>query len=213
MKISDINFSISTLALPVVILIGPSGSGKTEVGNFLAADLGWTFLDTDVLIEQATGLTIPEIFAQHGEETLRFLENKLVQKISDVYDLVSKTQTATSSVLTASGTIISTGGGLPVATENFTALSKMGRLIGLYAAIDILTERVMRQGDRPLLNPPVENSTGCKAVATTEHSQKSRLQALVEKRKHIYAQADICIDTSELTIAAVVNCVKRKIMS
>ncbi|HBL14517.1 MAG TPA: shikimate kinase, partial [Cyanobacteria bacterium UBA11162] len=51
-----------------VFLIGIMGTGKTTVGRLLAAELGYRFFDTDVLIEQIAGKTINQIFADEGEE-------------------------------------------------------------------------------------------------------------------------------------------------
>jgi shikimate kinase len=56
-------------------LIGNMGSGKTTVGKLVAERLGLPFYDLDQWIEQATGLTITELFAQQGEA--RFRDPKL----------------------------------------------------------------------------------------------------------------------------------------
>jgi len=50
-----------------IYLIGMMGSGKTSTGRPLAKRLGYGFVDTDAVIEQATGCTIPEIFERDGE--------------------------------------------------------------------------------------------------------------------------------------------------
>ncbi len=53
-----------------IVLTGFMGAGKTTVGRRLAADLGWEFVDLDTLIEQRTGLTVPQIFAEQGRGRL-----------------------------------------------------------------------------------------------------------------------------------------------
>ena len=210
MNINQIKFSLSNLALPVVSLIGPPGSGKTEVGSLLATSLGWTFWDTDVLIEQALGLTIPEIFSEYGQHTFRFSEKKLIETMARLYRTALESQDKTSHRIAGDtnsthlhGTVISTGGGLPVLGENFSVLSRIGTLITLYASIDILAERIARKPNRPLLNPSGLSSSG--------HDQQQPLKALVEGRKHVYAQANISIDTSELSATAVVESIKEKL--
>jgi len=59
-----------------VVLVGLPASGKTTVGMALAARLGVDFVDTDHMVEQATGQSIGEIFASQGEETFRALEEE-----------------------------------------------------------------------------------------------------------------------------------------
>lgn len=50
-----------------IVLVGMMGSGKSSVGRRLGSKLGLPFVDADVEIETAAGMTIPEIFAQRGE--------------------------------------------------------------------------------------------------------------------------------------------------
>ena len=45
-----------------IVLVGMMGAGKTSVGRRLATTLGLAFVDADVEIENAAGMTIPEIF-------------------------------------------------------------------------------------------------------------------------------------------------------
>jgi shikimate kinase len=50
-----------------IVLVGMMGAGKSSVGRRLAARLGVPFVDADTEIEDAAGMTIAEIFAEHGE--------------------------------------------------------------------------------------------------------------------------------------------------
>ena len=70
------------------------GTGKSSVGQIVAGQLHFTFLDTDHVIESRAGKTISEIFAQQGEPTFREFERKIVGELS------GRTKT-----------VISTGGG------------------------------------------------------------------------------------------------------
>jgi len=60
--------------VPILGLAGFMGSGKTTVGTLLAQHLAWRFVDLDDRIEEAAGLTIPEIFERLGEPAFRKLE-------------------------------------------------------------------------------------------------------------------------------------------
>jgi shikimate kinase len=64
---------------PKAVLIGLPGAGKSTIGRRLAKSLGVTLLDTDVAIEQATGRTIPDIFANDGEQEFRRIEEEVVR--------------------------------------------------------------------------------------------------------------------------------------
>ena len=64
-----------------IVLIGFMGSGKTTVGRLLAASLGWSFLDTDGMIEERLGLPIREVFAREGEDFFREIEKGAVARV------------------------------------------------------------------------------------------------------------------------------------
>ena len=122
-----------------VVLIGFSATGKSAVARALVGRLGWTALDTDDLIEEATGRAIPDIFAQDGEAAFRRLEAVAVQRAA-----------AESNVVTA------TGGGVWLDAANRAALSEDGFVVGLEARIDTIMARhaaaeMGRPDARPLL--------------------------------------------------------------
>ena len=64
---------------PKAVLIGMPGSGKSTIGRRLAKSLGVALLDTDSVIEQTTGSTIPEIFTNDGEKGFRRIEEQVIR--------------------------------------------------------------------------------------------------------------------------------------
>ena len=94
-----------------IVLIGMPGSGKTTIGKALSEKLNMEFIDTDQKIVDNTNKTIPDIFAECGEETFRDLENQTIFE-------VSKKQQS----------IIATGGGAILRKENVKLLSQNGRI-------------------------------------------------------------------------------------
>lgn len=58
-----------------VLLLGLMGAGKTTVGQALAALTGWTYWDNDRLLQQAVGMTAPELLERGGEPALRAAES------------------------------------------------------------------------------------------------------------------------------------------
>ena len=104
-----------------IILIGMPGSGKTTVGKALAAVTGKQFADADALIVELAGKSIPEIFAQDGEERFRDLETQALEILGK-----------------RSGTVIATGGGCITKQRNYRLLHQNGKIFWLQRDLDIL---------------------------------------------------------------------------
>jgi shikimate kinase len=71
-----------------IVLIGYRGSGKTTVGRLLSAHLTQPFKDSDEHIITTTGMTIKEIFEQHGEEHFRDLETAAILQLAPLQNHV-----------------------------------------------------------------------------------------------------------------------------
>jgi shikimate kinase len=116
------------------------GAGKSTVGRVLAARLGWEFLDLDTHLENRTGSTIPELFAQHGEAHFRRLES-----------------TALASALSRSKTVLALGGGTPEEITNRLLIEQTPATIAVFldAPFPTLFDRCMLQEiGRPVLADP-----------------------------------------------------------
>jgi shikimate kinase len=120
-----------------IALVGFMGTGKSSVGQLVAGQLHFTFLDTDQLIEARSGKTISDIFAQDGEPAFRALEHDVVGQLAR-----------------RERTVISTGGGLPAGDSNMASLKTHALVICLWASPETIWERVRNQTHRPLLNDP-----------------------------------------------------------
>src|SRR5258708_11918413 len=90
-----------------IALIGFMGTGKSSVGQLVAAQLHFSFVDTDELIQSRAGKSIAEIFSQSGEKMFRDLEAQLVSDLAQMQR-----------------TVISTGGGLAANAANPASLKK-----------------------------------------------------------------------------------------
>ena len=112
-----------------MVLIGMPGSGKSTVSAALQARTGRPVADTDALIVQKAGKSIPEIFREDGEERFRELESKVIGEVSS-----------------RGGQIIATGGGAVLRPENVRALKRNGRLI----LLERPAEELIPTADRPL---------------------------------------------------------------
>jgi shikimate kinase len=127
----------TTRQIQNIALIGFMGTGKSSVGQLVAAQLHFTFLDTDHVIEARAGKTISEIFAEQGEAAFRQMEKKIVAEL-----------------ITRKKTVISTGGGLPANPDNLASLKTHSLVVCLWASAEKIWERVRTQTHRPLLQEP-----------------------------------------------------------
>ncbi|MFW6386468.1 MAG: shikimate kinase [Bacillota bacterium] len=122
-----------------ITLLGFMGTGKSTVGPLVAERLAVPFLDTDELIVEKAGQSIPEIFANRGEEYFRTLEK---QVLAETIEKRSKF-------------VLATGGGIVIAEENRKLLKKDTFPVLLTASPEEIYRRVAKEGERPLLE--VEN--------------------------------------------------------
>ena len=74
-----------------IFLIGYMGSGKTTIGRLVAEQTGLEFIDTDNYIENQQQKTIPEIFAEMGEDKFRELERECLHEVSELENVIIST--------------------------------------------------------------------------------------------------------------------------
>ncbi|MCI7020439.1 MAG: shikimate kinase [Clostridiales bacterium] len=104
-----------------LILIGMPGCGKSTIGAALAQRLGRKFVDADEEVVKSAGKSIPEIFAQDGEEAFRQWETAALNSLGK-----------------QSGLVIATGGGCVTQNRNFAALHQNGYIIWLERDLTLL---------------------------------------------------------------------------
>lgn len=152
-----------------ITLIGFMGTGKTATGKALAKRLGWRFVDIDTLIERDARKSIAKIFAEHGEEVFRRMEQRLIRRIAQ-----------------GDEQIIATGGGAFLDPENQRLLKAAGPVLCLTASAQTILRRVRhRIKTRPLL--------------ATSTFPLARIRQLLAERAPLYAKADLPINTNGFT--------------
>lgn len=117
-----------------IVIIGLMGSGKSTVGRLVARLLGFHFADTDHMIIDRAGCSIPEIFAREGESGFRQRESAVLREL-----------------LGARRTVIATGGGIITQPVNRPMLRHLGFITWLEASTELLVRRTASNNDRPLL--------------------------------------------------------------
>lgn len=135
-----------------VVLIGMMGSGKSSIGRRLASRLGMGFVDADIEIETAAGMSIPEIFAQRGEAEFRDGERRVISRI----------------LTTQAPLVLATGGGAFMNAETRVRVKELGVSVWLKAEPDVLMRRVRKRSNRPLLQTADPEGTLRRMLAERE---------------------------------------------
>jgi len=117
-----------------IFLVGPMGAGKSTVGRVLAERLQYEFIDSDHVIEERTGASIPMIFDIEGESGFRDREESVLD------DLTQRSQI-----------ILATGGGVVEREENRKHLRSRGFVVYLKSPVESLIQRTKHDRNRPLL--------------------------------------------------------------
>ncbi len=143
------------------------GSGKSTVGELLASELGYEFIDTDKLIIEQENSSIKEIFEKKGEPYFRKLETKFLKKISLRKNIV-----------------ISTGGGMPCFNENLEIMQKVGLTFYLRLSLTKILKRIKSDKKRPLIMNKSEKEIG-KLLSQRKQIYIKADKCLVADRKPI----------------------------
>lgn len=118
-----------------IVLIGFMGAGKSAVSECLSTVYAMKNVEMDQVIAEREGMSIPNIFAAHGEEYFRDLETELLAEMQS-----------------HKNTVISCGGGAVLRERNIREMKRNGRVVLLTASPETVYERVKDSDDRPVLN-------------------------------------------------------------
>jgi XRE family aerobic/anaerobic benzoate catabolism transcriptional regulator len=162
----------------MVALLGVRGAGKSTVGHQLAERFKLPFVEVDTLIERTAGLELGEIFELHGEAYYRRLEQQVLEQIVRP---------------SGAAMILATGGSIVTNASNYALLAQHACTVWLAARAEDHWNRVVQQGDaRPMAENP--------------HAF-AELRTLLETRAPLYRQAHHTVDTTDKSIAEVVDLV------
>jgi XRE family aerobic/anaerobic benzoate catabolism transcriptional regulator len=149
-----------------LVLVGLRGAGKSTVGGLLAHQLSVPFVEVDQEIEQTAGLSLGEIFELHGAARYRELERAVLGKL----------------VARPGGAVLAAGGSVVTVPDTWAWLRQETRTIWLKASAESHLMRVEQQEDlRPMRG--FTDALG-------------DIRRILEQRGPLYAQAELCIETS-----------------
>jgi shikimate kinase len=164
---------------PLLVLVGPPTSGKTTVGRAVADVLRVGFRDTDADVEAMAGMSVSDVFVEHGEPRFRELEEQAVERALGEHDGV-----------------LALGGGAVLSPATRERLVAYGRSGGTVVWLDVdLASAAQRAGfnrDRPLLlgNP------------------RAMLRAMLAERAPLYGEvATQTVSTGDRTVQEVLAAV------
>jgi len=153
-----------------IYLVGFMAAGKSSLARALADRLKWHIEDIDDRIELREQLTISEIFSQRGESYFRMVERAVLIEM-----------------LPLKHTVIATGGGTFVDSDNQAAINGNGASIWIDVPLAQIISRLSPETRRPLA------------------SNRAQLEQLYTLRKSSYAQAHLRLDGTGAPIGELVD--------
>lgn len=151
-----------------IYFTGFMASGKSRVGRHVAERLKRPFIDTDFLIAEQANKSISEIFEQDGEAAFRKMELEVIEKLAT--DPEPK--------------VISLGGGALTQASAVKAIRQSGVLIRLWAEPEVLSERISRKNNRPLM------------AGLDDTQRLEKVKTLLVEREVYYSKADFSVESS-----------------
>ena len=156
-----------------IVLVGMMGAGKSSIGRRLAARLGIPFSDADAEIEEAAGMSVTDIFEAHGEPSFRSGEARVIARL-----------------LEHGPQVLATGGGAFISPQTRAKIHEKGISVWLKAEIDVLSRRLRRRSDRPLLKTTDPTAT---------------LANLLAARNPIYGEANLVVVSRDVPHEVIVE--------
>ena len=156
----------NALRSPRIALVGLRGAGKSSLGQLLAEDLGFPFVELSREIEKFAGCSVSEILGLYGMNAYRRYERRALEEAIQIYP----------------ESVIATPGGLVSDPATFNFLLSHCTTVWLQASPEDHMRRVMEQGD---LRP----------MADSKEAMED-LKDILAGRAPFYSKADFALDTS-----------------
>ena len=164
-----------------VALIGLRGAGKSTLGQMLADDLGFPFVELSREIEQFAGCSIAEIQALYGQNAYRRYERRALEEAIQIYPEA----------------VIATPGGIVSDPATFNLLLAHCTTVWLQASPEDHMKRVVAQGDlRPM---------------AASREAMDDLKGILAGRGAFYSKADLHVDTSAQSLAGAFEVLRRAV--
>jgi XRE family aerobic/anaerobic benzoate catabolism transcriptional regulator len=153
-----------------IALIGLRGAGKSTLGAKLGREMNSPFVELDREIEKDTGMPLAEIFSLYGQAGYRAIEKRTLERVLGEHDRA----------------VLSVGGGVVSEKETYDFLLSYCYTVWIKARPEEHMARVREQGD-------------FRAMAGNPRAMED-LRRILQAREPLYRKADLCIDTSGITV-------------
>lgn len=107
-----------------VVLIGMPGAGKSTIGVILAKVLGFSFINSDLLIQEQEGCLLKDIIKEKGIEGFQTIENQVNRSIN------------------TENSVIATGGSIIYCPEAMDHLRKIGIVVYIELSYETINKRL-----------------------------------------------------------------------
>jgi len=153
-----------------IYLLGLPSSGKSTFGDLFAQYIDYQYIDTDNMIIQEEGRSIPDIFAQDGETYFRKVEQQILHKTVKYNQVV-----------------IATGGGMPCFFDNIYKINQLGYSVFLDVKPQAIAQRITKDdASRPLLQTHNQDMI------------LAQIQTKYQERIQFYQQAQLTLKEDEI---------------
>jgi shikimate kinase len=164
-----------------VFLIGFMASGKSTIGEELAKELGYRFIDLDTFIEEKHKRSIKLIFEYFGEEKFREIENDALKEVSQFEGNI----------------IVASGGGTSCFYNSVDYMNEMGLTIYLRVEVaELLARLIASKKDRPLL------------WGKSQEELNNYILRVLDERKKYYEKAKITVQLDSINVDHLVNTIR-----
>lgn len=136
-----------------IILIGMPGSGKSTLGVLLAKIAGFSFLDSDLLIQSKVGKKLYRILDEDGADYFKSVENEVNSQID------------------VTNTVIATGGSVVYGKDAMAHLKEIGTVVYIKVSLNELLNRIDNMATRGIVKSPDETFKDLYAERTGLYEQ------------------------------------------
>ena len=118
-----------------ISFIGMAGCGKSTIGGVLSSQLGISFVDTDLLIEEKFKLSLEQLKKKKGYEFVRQAEEEVILRLDENIK------------------VISTGGSAVYSEKSMLHLSSFSKIMYINTPLDEIKQRIGHGQERGLAAP------------------------------------------------------------